>query len=59
VARQGALAAIAADAVGLIDVPAEPPPVTPAPAVLQRPEPIEALPVIDALPAPPPDDEKK
>src|SRR6267143_1715681 len=59
VARQGALAALAADAEGLIDVPAEPPPVPPAPTVLQRPEPIEALPVIEALPAPPPDDEKK
>ena len=59
VARQGALAALAADAEGLIDVPPEPPPATPAPAVLQRPEPIEALPVIDALPAPPPDEEKK
>ncbi|MFL5311644.1 MAG: hypothetical protein ACJ79H_14430 [Myxococcales bacterium] len=58
VARQGALAALAADAEGLIDLPPEPQPVPPAPAVLQRPEPIEALPVIDALPAPPPDDEK-
>ena len=59
VARQGALAAIAADAEGLIDLPPGPPPVPPAPAVLQRPEVIEALPVIDALPAPPPDDEKR
>ena len=59
VARQGALAAIVADAEGLIEVQAEPPPLPPAPTVLRRPEPIEALPVIEALPAPPADDEKK
>src|SRR5713226_9393507 len=59
VARQGALAALVADAEGLIDLPPEPPPLPPAPAVLRRPEVVEALPVIDALPAPPAGAEKK
>src|SRR5438105_1147995 len=60
VARHGALAAPAADAEGLIETPPEPPPPAPVPTVLERPEPvIEALPVIDALPAPPPEGEKK
>ena len=59
VARQGAMAALVADAEGLIDLPPERPPLPPPPAVLQRPEVIEALPVIDALPVPPPDDEGK
>ena len=59
VARQGALAALVADAEGLIDLPPEPPPLPPAPAVLRRPEVVEALPVIDALPAPPAGEEKK
>ena len=59
VARHGALAALAADAEGLIETPPEPPPPAPVPTVLERPEPvIEALPVIDALPAPPEDEEK-
>ena len=53
VARQGALAALAADAEGLIDVPPEPPPPTPVPAVLRSPEVIEAVPVIEGLPVPP------
>src|SRR5216683_798868 len=59
VARQGALAALVADAEGLIDLPPEPPPLPPAPDVLRRPEVVEALPVIDALPAPPAGEEKK
>jgi hypothetical protein len=58
IGRQGALAALAADADGLIEVPEEPRSSGPVPAVLQRPraEPeavIEALldePVIEALP---------
>jgi len=61
VARQGAFAALIADAEGLVELPSEPPPPPPAPAVLERPDVIEALPVIDALPAPAPpgsDDEK-
>ena len=58
VGRQGALAALVADAEGLIDVPPERPPPSPAPAVLQRPEVIEALPVVEALPAPPHDDDE-
>ena len=58
VARQGALAALAADAEGLIELPPQPPPPAPVPAALQRPEVIEALPVADALPAPPEDEEK-
>ena len=57
VARMGALAAIAADAEGLIETRPDPPPV---PTTLARPEPvIEALPaepVIEALPA---DDEEE
>jgi hypothetical protein len=56
VARHGAFAALAADAEGLIELPPEPPPAPPVPAVLQRPEIIEGLPVIDGLPAPPPDE---
>src|SRR5882672_945694 len=59
VGRQGALAALVADAVGLIDLPPESPPLPPAPDVLRRPQVIEALPVIDALPAPPGGEEKK
>src|SRR5712692_7558196 len=59
VARQGALAALVADAEGLIDLPPEPPPLPPAPDVLRRPEVVEALPVIDALPAPPAGEQKK
>jgi hypothetical protein len=59
VARQGALAALVADAEGLIDLPPESPPLPPAPDVLRRPEVIEALPVIDALPAPPEGEEGK
>jgi hypothetical protein len=59
VARQGALAALVADEEGLLELPPEPPPPSPAPAVLQRPEVVEALPVIDALPAPPGDDDKQ
>jgi hypothetical protein len=58
VARHGAFAALAADAEGLIELPPEPPPATPAPSVLRRPEVIEGLPVIEALPAPPPEEEK-
>jgi len=61
VARHGAFAALAADAEGLIELPPEPPSATPVPAVLQRPEIIEGVPVIEALPAPEPakpDDEK-
>ena len=56
VGRQGALAALAADAEGLIDLPPEPPPRAAVPAVLERPREervIEALPVdevIEALP---------
>jgi len=53
VARQGALAALAADAEGLIDVPPESPAPTPVPAVLRSPEVIEAVPVIEGLPVPP------
>ena len=53
VARQGALAALAADAEGLIDLPPEPPPPAPVPTVLQRPEVIEGVPVIEGLPVPP------
>jgi hypothetical protein len=56
VGRQGALAAIAADAEGLIEHQPEPRPHAPAPAVLERPrapEPvIEALPVDEAEPVP-------
>jgi hypothetical protein len=48
VGRQGALAAIAADAEGLIEHQPEPGPRAPAPAVLERPRTPE--PVIDALP---------
>jgi len=59
VGRQGALAALVADAEGLIDLPPESPPLPPAPDVLRRPQVIEALPVIDALPAPPGGEEKK
>jgi hypothetical protein len=59
VARQGAFAALVADAEGLVELPAEPPPPPPAPAVLRRPDVIEALPVVEALPAPPPDEEEK
>ncbi len=55
VGRHAALAALAADAEGLIDLPQPPPPV---PSVLDRPEVVEALPVIEALPAPPPDEKK-
>jgi hypothetical protein len=51
--RQGALAALAADAEGLIDLPPEPAPPPPVPAVLQRPEVIEGVPVIEGLPVPP------
>jgi hypothetical protein len=54
VGRHGALAALVADAEGLIDVPQEPPPPAPVPAVLQRPEVIEGVPVIEGLPVPPP-----
>ncbi|HWE24391.1 MAG TPA: hypothetical protein VG496_10700 [Myxococcales bacterium] len=53
VARQGALAALAAAAEGLIDLPPEPPPAA-VPPVLQRPEVIEGVPVIEGLPVPPP-----
>ena len=53
VARQGALAALAADAEGLIDLPPEPPPPAPVPTMLQRPEVIEGVPVIEGLPVPP------
>jgi hypothetical protein len=58
-ARQGALAALVADGEGLIDLPPEPPPPSPVPAVLQRPEVVEALPVIDALPPPPGGEEEE
>ena len=48
VARHGALAALAADAEGLIETPPEPSPPGPVPTVLERPESvIEALPVIE------------
>lgn len=63
VGRQGALAMLAANDAGLLEPPAPPKPVPPAPAVLQRPEEpiIEALPiaepVIEALPAPEPGEE--
>jgi hypothetical protein len=53
VARQGALAALAADAEGLIDLPPEPPPPSPVPATLQRPDVIEGVPVIEGIPVPP------
>ncbi|HYZ88073.1 MAG TPA: hypothetical protein VE620_02140 [Myxococcales bacterium] len=53
VARQGALAALAADAEGLIELPPEPPPPAPVPAVLQRPDVIEGVPVIEGIPVPP------
>lgn len=52
VGRQGALAALAADAEGLIQLPPDPRPSAPVPAVLERPWPepiIEALPVDDAV----------
>jgi hypothetical protein len=59
VARQGALAALVADAEGLIDLPPEPPPPAPVPTVLQRPAVIEGVPVIEGIPVPPekPDEE--
>jgi hypothetical protein len=62
VGRQGALAALSADAEGLIELPEEEPPRGPVPSVLQRPEVVveavlEAEPVVEALPAP--EDDKK
>ncbi len=50
IGRQGALAALAADADGLIELPDDPQPSGPVPAVLERPRPER---VIEALPAEP------
>jgi hypothetical protein len=54
VGRLGALAALVADAEGLIELPSEPPPRASVPTVLQRPEVIEGVPVIEGIPVAPP-----